>query len=414
MDALVALGLVDSGDVRVFAGNEIVLIRPAFGGVFPGDFHDLTDARVSRLAIAAERVPAGDYARQVLDHLGLTDQLKPKFVETIHVRQVLDYVARGEVDAGLVYATDAALGGDAIVIAARARSGWHAPVAYPVAVLNASAHAELATGFVDFVCGEDGRAILARHGFKPPLVDSVRAVRRLDSPAGDSMAWTALKLSLIASFRAMFVVIPLGAGIGLMLAKGRFPGREFLDAVLTLPMILPPTVIGYYLIIVLGTQSVAGRALDSALGVRISLTLWGASLASAVIALPLMIKSSRAAFESVDREYVLASYTLGKGRLETLARVTLPLARHGLFAGAILSFARAVGEFGATFMVAGIIPGQTMTMPVAIFHAFTNHDDKTAHALALVLTVFSVIVIYLTNRLNDWQTKRLRERPDRA
>jgi molybdate transport system permease protein len=316
------------------------------------------------------------------------------------------------------------------VVAVADRS-WHEPIRYPIAVLRRTDHREAADAFVTFVMSARGQAMLAGFGFDAPVpvVGSVVAAAADDAVNADDAAiaddalsvsrersagsWrrvgSAFKLSLIAGTCALLVVFPVGTLVGALLARNRFAGRELLDAMFTLPMILPPTVTGYYLIVFLGARSPIGGWLESWFGVRVALTLVGAGLASAVISLPLMVKSARGAFESVNREYELASYSLGKGRIETWFRVTLPLARHGLLAGAILSFARAIGEFGATFMLAGIIPGKTMTMPVAIFHAFANHEDRVAQILVLTLTVFSVLVVYATNRLNARQTLRVSE-----
>ena len=123
-------------------------------------------------------------------------------------------------------------------------------------------------------------------------------------------------------------------------------------------------------------------------------------VAAVVVALPLMIKASRASIESVNPDYEIASYTLGKGTLETFWRVTLPLAKRGVLAGLILSFARALGEFGATLMIAGNIPGKTQTMPLAIYEAVASGDDRGAQMLALILTAISIVAVYLTNKIS--------------
>ncbi len=410
MDALEEAGLIDSDSRVDFAGNSIVLISAPGNPIGITSFNDLGEDRVRQIAVGAANVPIGRYGRQVLRHLGLLERLRDKFVEGIHVRQVADYVARGEVSAALVYATDATELAQRVDVVARAAPEWHEPIRYPVAILTDTPHAREAGMFIAFVASPAGAQILAEFGFLPPPIGRGVRCSKADATLSYAQAWTAMKLSLIAATGALIFVFPVGTALGALLAKRSFPGRELLDAFFTLPMVLPPTVVGYYLILALGARSPAGHALDSWFGVRVSLTLLGATVASAVIALPLMVKSARAAFESVDREYEYASYTLGKGKIETLFRVTLPLARSGLMAGAILSFARAIGEFGATFMLAGIIPGQTMTMPVAIFHAFTNHEDRTVQILVLILTVFSVLVIYATNRLNARQLARMRNR----
>lgn len=417
MAALIEAGLIDEQVYGVFASNRIVLICPTGNPAGLQSFADLSDVKVKHIAIGSRGVPVGRYSTQVLRHLGMFERLEHKLVYSIHVRQVLDYVSRGETEAGLVYATDAAATSQRTQTIAWAKPQWHEPIRYPIAVLKASEHREAAAAFVRYVTTPEAAVVLSDHGFILPLDGFTKATtppdaRSADKPPAEqhlgSGALTAMKLSLIAASGAMLIVFPVGTALGALLAKRRFLGRELLDALLTLPMILPPTVTGYYLIILLGAQSPVGARLESWFGVRVVLTLVGATVASAVIALPLMVKSARAAFESVNREYELASYSLGKGKLQTWFHITLPLARNGLVAGAILSFARAIGEFGATFMLAGIIPGQTMTMPSAIFQAFTNHEDRTAQFLVLILTLFSVLVIYATNRLSARQLERTR------
>jgi len=188
-----------------------------------------------------------------------------------------------------------------------------------------------------------------------------------------------------------------------LLAKFDFRGKEFLDALLTMPLVLPPTVTGYYLIFLLGRRGLLGSFLYDLTGWSVVFTWQGAVIAAVVMALPLMIKASRASIESVNPDYEIASYTLGKSKLETFLRITLPLAKRGVLAGLILSFARALGEFGATLMIAGNIPGKTQTMPLAIYEAVASGDDRRAQVLALVLTAISLIAVYLTNRISRSQ-----------
>ncbi|NOS99873.1 MAG: molybdate ABC transporter permease subunit [Phycisphaerales bacterium] len=436
MDALIATGLVDAADRHVFAINTLVLVCPPENPTEIASFDALTRDSVRRIALGAAETPVGRYSRQSLEHLGISGAVEKKVVYAIHVRQALDYVMRGEVDAALVFATDAASAGSGVVVAATADPSWHEPIRYPIAVLRNSAHPAAARAFTAFVLSGAGQLVLHTHGFGSASSGTNDGVASMDevNPPAESVTgypasnvgdmglnghesrgggwrdiWTAMKLSIIASVGAMVIVVPVGTALGLLLSRRRFIGRELLDAVLTLPMILPPTVTGYYLIVLFASASPVGRLLESATGIRVVLTMWGATMASAVVALPLMVRSARAAFDGVDRDMELASYTLGRRRVRTFWAVTLPLARNGLLAGAVLSFARAIGEFGATFMLAGIIPGRTMTMPSAIFHAFTNHDDGMVQTLVLILTLFSVAVIYLTNRLNVRLTVRAAE-----
>jgi len=221
------------------------------------------------------------------------------------------------------------------------------------------------------------------------------------------MIWSALRLSLIVTVVATSLVVVIGTACAFILAKGKFRGRELLDAVITLPLVLPPTVTGYYLIVLLGRRGLIGSYLYELTGWSVVFTWWAAVIAAAVMALPLMVKSARAAIESVNPQYELASYTLGKGRGETFFRITLPLARRGIFAGIVLSFARALGEFGATLMLAGNIPGKTQTMPLAIYETVVAGENKQAQILALILTALSLTAIYVTNKLANSRTAGL-------
>jgi molybdate transport system permease protein len=214
------------------------------------------------------------------------------------------------------------------------------------------------------------------------------------------MIWDALKLSLLVVSVTTAIVGAVGLAFAYLLAKRDFRGKELLDAVLTMPLVLPPTVTGYYLIVLLGRRGLIGGYVYEWTGWTFAFTWQGAVVAAIVVSLPLMIKASRASIESVNPNYEIASYTLGKGKLETFLRVTLPLAKRGIFAGLVLSFARALGEFGATLMIAGNIPGRTQTMPLAIYEAVASGDEQRAQILALILTVVSVAAVYLTNKIS--------------
>ena len=214
------------------------------------------------------------------------------------------------------------------------------------------------------------------------------------------MIWSALQLSFLIVLCATIIVGVLGLALAFLLAKRQFFGKELLDAILTMPLVLPPTVTGYYLIILLGRRGLIGSFIYNWTGWTFVFTWQGAVIAAVIVSLPLMIRASRASIESVNPNYEIASYTLGKSELETFFRITLPLARRGIFAGLILSFARALGEFGATLMIAGNIPGKTQTMPLAIYEAVASGDDRRAQILALILTAISILAVYLTNKFS--------------
>ncbi|MFH0786221.1 MAG: molybdate ABC transporter permease subunit [Pseudomonadota bacterium] len=210
--------------------------------------------------------------------------------------------------------------------------------------------------------------------------------------------WFSLRLSLQVALLASFFIVIVGVAVGYLLARKNFPGRELVDILFTLPLVLPPTVTGYYLIILFGRNGWIGKTLYVWTGWSIMFTWYAAVLASFVVALPLMIKTTRAAMESVDRNLINASYTLGHSEGETVLKVILPLAKKGIIAGMVLSFARAMGEFGATLMIAGNIPGKTNTMPLSIYTLAGSGDWAKANVLVLFLTLLSGFFLYLANR----------------
>jgi molybdate transport system permease protein len=190
----------------------------------------------------------------------------------------------------------------------------------------------------------------------------------------------------------------VGLPLALFLARTRFRGRDLLSAVVLLPLVLPPTVLGYYLLVVLGRQGPVGRLLEGSLGFTLVFTWQAAVLASAVVSMPLLVRAAQAAFESIDPKLEDAARTLGRSELNLFLTVTVPLAWRGILAGTVLAFARALGEFGATLMVAGNIPGRTQTLPVAIYDAVQAGNMEMANALVLMITVAGIAALLALNR----------------
>jgi molybdate transport system permease protein len=212
-------------------------------------------------------------------------------------------------------------------------------------------------------------------------------------------AWIALALSLKVALWATAIDLVLGVAVGYALARTRFPGRELVDSVLLLPLVLPPTVLGYYLLVLIGRHGWIGAWLESSFGIRLIFTWQGAVIAAAIVAFPFVCKSARAAFETVDAQYEEAASVLGLGAMAVFFRVTLPLAWRGILAGVLLAFARALGEFGATLMVAGSIPGQTQTLSIAVYEAVQAGQDDLANLLVLLTSASCVVVLLLAGRL---------------
>lgn len=219
-------------------------------------------------------------------------------------------------------------------------------------------------------------------------------------------AWIALALSLKVAGWATALTLVFGVAAGFALARLRFPGRELLDALMTLPMVLPPTVLGYYLLVVIGKRGWLGGWLNDTFGINLIFTWQGAVLAAAIVAFPLVMKSARAAFEGVDPQLERAARVLGLSEWALFFRVTLPMAWPGVLAGVLLAFARALGEFGATLMVAGSIPGKTQTLSIAVYEAVQAGQDDTANLLVLIISVTCVLVLLAAGRLGRGRSVR--------
>jgi molybdate transport system permease protein len=212
-------------------------------------------------------------------------------------------------------------------------------------------------------------------------------------------AWTALALTLKVAGWATAINLVLGVGVGYALSRWRFPGRDVLDALLTLPMVMPPTVLGYYLLVVIGSQGVVGAWLLQNLGIRLIFTWQAAVIAATIVAFPLVFKAARAAFENVDPQWEDAARTLGLSEWSIFLRVSLPLAWRGILAGLLLAFARALGEFGATLMVAGSMVGQTQTLSIAVYEAVQAGQDDTANFLVMVTSLVCMAILLSAGRL---------------
>jgi molybdate transport system permease protein len=209
----------------------------------------------------------------------------------------------------------------------------------------------------------------------------------------------ALALSIRVAILATFINAVVGIPLAWVLARRRFRGRGAVDLLVTLPLVLPPTVTGYYLIVLLGRRGWLGAPLYAATGWTVAFTWYAAVIAATLMALPLLVRTARAAIESVDRDLEKAAFTLGRSEWRVALEVTLPLARNGILAGLVLAFARALGEFGATLMLAGNIPGRTQTVPLAIYTAVQTGESGEALVLVIVLTLVSCIVLLAAGRL---------------
>jgi len=215
----------------------------------------------------------------------------------------------------------------------------------------------------------------------------------------DASVWITLALTLKVAGWATAINLVLGVAAGWLLARRRFIGRELVDAVLTLPLVLPPTVMGYYLLVVIGKRGWLGHWLQQSFGINLIFSWQGAVIAATIVAFPLVLKSARAAFESVDPQLEQAARVLGLNEWAVFFRVSVPMAWPGILAGTLLVFARSLGEFGATLMVAGSIPGRTQTLSIAVYEAVQAGQDDTANFLVAITSITCIAVLLAAGRL---------------
>ena len=224
------------------------------------------------------------------------------------------------------------------------------------------------------------------------------------------MDWDPLLLSFEAALVATVLAGIAGVGLGAVLARPRMPGRHLLDAIIAAPMVMPPTVLGYYVLVTVGRKSALGGVYRDVMGTDLTFTFHGVVLAATLGAFPMVAKAARTAFEGVDPTLVAAARTLGAGRARAFFTIALPLAAPGIVGGLMVGFARGLGDFGVTLMIAGDIPGETQSAPLAIYDHVQAGREHAAAMSSLVLTISAVAILYAVNRLTR---DRHREREGR-
>jgi molybdate transport system permease protein len=371
-------------------------------GALPRDLSELAAPRFARISLAnPDHAPYGRAAAQALQRLGLWDTLAPRLVYGANVRQAMQYAATGDATVcftalSLLAPTTAGGGGHVLI-----DPSLYDPLDQGMVVLSRSARAERAQAFIDFVRSAPGQRILTRRGFLAPPGPGAPdgAAPQLPREARPALAWAPLWLSLQVALAATVISLFLGVAVAALLSQRNFFGRELLDALVTMPLVLPPTVLGYYVLVALGQRSPVGRAYEAITGSTIVFTVSGAVVAATIGALPLVVKSARAALSSVDPTVMHAARTLGAGRVRAFFTVRLPLAAPGVIAALMLAFARSLGDFGVTLMVAGDIPKKTQTASLFIYDAIEAGREATAAGMIAVLSAVAIGVLYAVNRL---------------
>jgi molybdate transport system permease protein len=214
----------------------------------------------------------------------------------------------------------------------------------------------------------------------------------------------ALRISLQVAAAAVAASLPLAIAVAWLLARTSFPGKALIDAIVHLPLVLPPVVIGYVLLVLLGTQGPIGSWLYETLGLRLIFTRWGAAVAAAVMSFPLMVRAIRLALEAVDRGLESAARTLGASRLDVFFSITLPLMLPGILSGAVVAFAAALGDFGATITFVGNVQGETQTLSLAIYSLSQSPDGDAA---AWRLVTISLVLALLALMASEWLARRV-------
>jgi len=219
--------------------------------------------------------------------------------------------------------------------------------------------------------------------------------------------WEILQLSLKVAFWSVLCSLPIAVAVAMLLARSNFPGKSLFDAIVHLPLVLPPVVIGYFLLLLLGRRGPLGAVLEEYFGVVVAFRWTGAAIAAGIMGFPLMVRAIRLSIEAIDSGLEAAARTLGATRWRVYATVTLPLALPGILTGALLSFARSLGEFGATITFVSNIPGETRTLPLAIY---TLTQVPGGDAAALRLSVIAILLSVMALMLSEYFVQRAQRR----
>lgn len=411
-------------DTRVdLLENALVVVVPAGGSFLPRGPAGLLDPAVRHLAVAGENVPAGRYAQAALESSGVWGAVRGRVVRAGNVRGALEWVALGEAQAGIVYRTDAQAE-PRVRVAFAFPPESHPSIVYPAAVLRRAPLPQVARAFLAFCQSRTGGQIFRGEGFSllggpatpsvPPEPPGAASSRVEGSAASSRLSlWSAIRLSFLVAFVATIVGFAPAVWLGWTLARRDFFGKSVLATVILVPLVLPPVVTGFLLLSLLGAQSPLGAWL-AAIGVPVPFTLLGAILAAFAVGLPLYVVSVRNAFQTVDPAYEEVSWTLGHRPAPTFLRVTFPLALPGIAAGAVLAFARALGEFGATVVLAGNVEGHTRTIALAVYTLLESPQGRGAIWLlvgaSVSLSLLALLGYEILSRRQRRQMELLRGR----
>ncbi len=413
MDALERKGILADGSRVNLLENTLVIAsttQAAAGHELP-HFGALAQAPWQRIAVAGEAVPAGIYARQALTKAGLAGEVQPRLVVAANVRAALALIQLGEVDAGFIYKTDA-MTDPQVHILHSVSPTLHSPIVYPFALTEQGLASRDASAFLEYLQDSAATAHFHQAGFKRfghPRTSKTLAPAPAPDKVSRSDVQHPLGVSLWVATISLLVSIIPAIGLGWLMARREFWGKSLVSTLLLTPLVLPPVVTGYLLLRLFGRNGWLAPLLEP-LGMQIAFTRWGAVAAAATVGFPLLLILIRQAIESVDPRYPALAETLGLGPLQAFWRITLPMAMPGIAAGCALAFARALGEFGATAMIAGDQPGETRTLALAVYALSERpQGQETVVTLVWVSIAVSFVALLFYERLVWRQQRRMQE-----
>ncbi len=368
-------------NIKSFLSNDLVLITPQNNSADVNRVDQLTSDKVKRIAIGTPKiVPAGDYAKETLIKENMWEKVQDKLVFTKDVKQALAYVETGNVDAAFVYRSDAVHSKGSKIVA-KVPNNDHQPILYYEGIVKGANKNESAK-FLAFLNESNAQTLLGQAGFQGSKTS--QSFEKIINPVALSFK--------IASIATVFVLV-LALIASKFLSKPKRRGKMFFEMFFMLPLVLPPSVIGFILIIVFGGNSWIGQRVESIFGQGLMFTWQAGIVAALVVSFPLMYQSISLGLSQIDQDIIGAAKVDGGSGWKLFWYIDLPLIMKFIMVGAILSFARGLGEFGATLMFAGNIPGKTQTASTAIYMAMEAGDMKLATILTIALIAISFVML---------------------
>jgi len=390
MNKLIAAEIVDERHITTPLSNRLVVVSRE-----QTDLPHLTAlSKLQRIGVAAPGVPLGQYTAAALAATGLHEAVAGRLVLGASARATLAHVHAGAVDAAIVYKSDAHTSED-LTTHFMVDPGLYGPIQYPFALTRTGATRPEAQELFKALTSDAAMITYAAHGFEQSPTSASQPAPMV-TPSVD-LAEPVWRSVWVATLALLLSLIP-ALGLGWLLARRQFRGKAILNTLCLSPLVLPPVVTGWLLLV--GMESI---------GLPLAFTRWAAVIAAAAVGFPLLLILIRSAIEAVDNRYELMAQTLGLSPLAAFRRVTLPMALPGIAAGCVLAFSRALGEFGATAMVAGDQPGETRTLALAVYALVEHPGGETAAGQLVAISVAITLVALLVYERLVWRTHRRTE-----